>query len=146
MWWCYLVAMAALVPAYYLVAHGLVDKFVYDFFSFSSVTAMLIGLKIDRPAKRGPWVAFAVGTAMWGFGDISQLAYTLAHASVPIPSVADVLYLLGYPVLGFGMVSIVRSRTPKAQMTATLDGIIVAIAVGALARVTVLGATRETTK
>jgi diguanylate cyclase (GGDEF)-like protein/PAS domain S-box-containing protein len=131
--------MSAGVPVYYFAATGVTDRFVYDVYGLSAASMILVGLRMNRPEKRGPWFAFAAGTAMFALGDVVFNVYSMVGVTVPVPSVADLLYLAAYPVLAFAMLSLVHSRTPKAQLTAGLDGLIIALAVGALAWTFVLG-------
>jgi diguanylate cyclase (GGDEF)-like protein/PAS domain S-box-containing protein len=138
-WWWYLAILVAGMPIYFFSTSGTTQSFVYDAYGFSSAAAILVGIRINRPEKRGPWLAFAVGMALFAVGDVFFNVYSLVGHSVPKPSVADFLYLLAYPVIGVGMLLLVRSRTPDARFKSALDGLIVAVAVGVLAWISVLG-------
>ena len=129
-WWWYLAILVAGMPIYFFSTSGTTQSFVYDAYGFSSAAAILVGIRINRPEKRGPWLAFAVGMALFAVGDVFFNVYSLVGHSVPKPSVADFLYLLAYPVIGVGMLLLVRSRTPDARFKSALDGLIVAVAVG----------------
>ena len=131
--------LAVGVPIYFLAISGTAQSFVFDAYGFSSAAAILVGIRINRPEKRGPWLAFAAGMALFAVGDVFFNVYSLSGRSVPTPSVADFLYLAAYPVIGVGMLLLVRSRTPNSGFKSALDGLIVAVAVGVLAWISVLG-------
>jgi diguanylate cyclase (GGDEF)-like protein/PAS domain S-box-containing protein len=130
--------MTAEVPIYYLATNS-VSALVYDSYGLSSAVVIYLGLRMNRIAKRGPWMAFAIGTGLFALGDVLYNFYTMVGLTVPTVSVADILYLAAYPAFGLGMVLLIRTRTPKAQLISTIDGSIVALAVGALAWIFVLG-------
>jgi diguanylate cyclase (GGDEF)-like protein/PAS domain S-box-containing protein len=128
--------MAAEVPIYYLAANS-VSSLVYDSYGLSSAMVIYLGLRMNRPVKRGIWLAFAIGTGLFALGDV--IYYATLDSIAPTVSAANILYLAAYPAFGIGMVLLVRARTPKAQLISTLDGLIVTLGVGALAWTFVLG-------
>jgi diguanylate cyclase (GGDEF)-like protein/PAS domain S-box-containing protein len=128
--------MTSEVPIYYLATNS-VSSLVYDSYGLSSATVIYLGLRMNRPAKRGPWLAFAIGTGLFALGDV--LYYAMLGQAAPTVSAANILYLAAYPAFGFGMLLLVHTRAPKAQLISTLDGLIIALAVGALAWTFVLG-------
>jgi diguanylate cyclase (GGDEF)-like protein/PAS domain S-box-containing protein len=138
-WWVYLVILATGLPIYYFVTSGLSQNFLYDGYGVSAALAILIGVRLHHPVKRGPWLMFSGGLSLFALGDVVFNIYALRSQSVSTPSTADFLYLAAYPVLGIGMIALVRSRAPRAGLISALDGIMVALAVGVLAWVFVLG-------
>lgn len=138
--WCYyLVIMVVGILIYYVSNNANVQRIVYETYGFLAAGAILVGVRKYQPARRGPWFWFAVGLGMWGLGDVVFSVYTFVGASIPTPSAADALYLGGYPALGLGMFLLVRARMPKSQLSSALDGFIVAVAVGALEWIFILG-------
>jgi diguanylate cyclase (GGDEF)-like protein/PAS domain S-box-containing protein len=135
-WWLYLAIMTVEVPVYYL-ANNSVSALVYDSYGLSSAMVIYVGLRMNRPAKRGPWLGFAMGTGLFALGDV--LYYAMLGSAAPTVSVANILYLAAYPAFAIGMFLLVRARSPKAQFISTLDGLIITLAVGALAWTFVLG-------
>lgn len=138
-WWYYLAILTIGVPIYFFATSGTTQSVVYDVYGFSSVAAILVGIRINRPEKRGPWWAFAAGMALFAVGDVIFNVYIFVGHTVPTPSVADFFYLAAYPVIGVGALLLVRSRTPNAGFSSALDGLIVAVAVGVLAWISILG-------
>ncbi|MEJ7785599.1 MAG: diguanylate cyclase [Solirubrobacteraceae bacterium] len=84
------------------------------------------------PRERVAWSAFGMGFLLWGGGYAYYGAY-LNHADVPpFPSVADALWLPFYPVVYCGLVALVRARATDIRRSVWLDGLIGALALGAL--------------
>ena len=53
----------------------------------SPVVAILVGVRMHRPASPGPWRWFAVGFVLFWFGDLYTYSYPLLlDGDVPFPS------------------------------------------------------------
>ena len=137
-WWIDLVVLLIGVPVYF-AASGLAQRLLFYAYGFGSVAAILVGARMHRPGRRLPWVAFAVGLSLFAVGDIAFDVYAAVEHAIPIPSVADVLYLAAYPVLAWGMVLLVRYRVRGSDLAGALDVVMVALGVGVLAWVVVIG-------
>jgi signal transduction histidine kinase/uncharacterized membrane protein (UPF0136 family) len=122
------------VAVFILLGGGLESGVVYDAVAVSAALAVLVGIHLYRPARALPWVLVALGTALTAAGEITWEVYE-ALGRNPFPSVADVLYLGGYPVIGVGLVLLARGRgrsNARAQ-AAFLDAAIVTVAAGVVA-------------
>jgi diguanylate cyclase (GGDEF)-like protein/PAS domain S-box-containing protein len=137
-WWCYLAVQLAGMPVYLFAVGGVVQRVVFYVYGFSAVVALLVGVRVHRPRRRLPWLAFSGGLLLFAVGDVAFDFLVGAGNAVPVPSVADCLYLAGYPVLAWGMVLLVRYRVRGADLTSALDGVMVAIGVGVMAWVFVM--------
>ena len=137
-WWCYLVVALATVPVYFFAVNGLAQRLLFYAYGFSSVVAILVALRVHQPRYRGPWLAFAAGLLLFALGDVAFDVYDAFGHTIPVPSVADYLYLAAYPVLAWGTVLLVRYRVRGADLASALDGVMVAIGVGVLAWVFVM--------
>jgi diguanylate cyclase (GGDEF)-like protein len=81
--------------------------------------------------ERAAWLLIGGGVLAWTFGEIYYTAVLWDESSPPIPSPADVGYLL-FPVLMLaGMLTLLRSRATLSAAV-LVDGIAAALAVGAL--------------
>jgi diguanylate cyclase (GGDEF)-like protein/PAS domain S-box-containing protein len=138
MWWCYLLVLLAWVPVYFFAVDGLAQRLVFYAYGVSSVAAILVGLRMHRPPRHWPWLAFAGGLFLFAVGDVAFDLYDALGNAIPVPSVADYFYLAGYPVLALGLVLLVRYRVRGADLASALDGVMVAIGVGVLAWVFVM--------
>ena len=95
----------------------------------AAVSCLARGVTVRR--ERVPWLLLGAGVLAWTFGEIYYTAVLWTESSPPLPSPADAGYLL-FPVLALaGMLALVRSRA-AASPTLLVDGVTVALAVGAL--------------
>src|SRR6266545_7486033 len=77
-------------------------------------------------------ICLAAGTAA-AAGDFAYSLYErLGQGSAPFPSLADALYLAGCPLIGVGMVLLVRMRTAGRDRVSWIDATIVASGFGLL--------------
>ena len=139
------VAWASLMvvfAAYLAVAVGLGGSGLLDVFSTWVYIALVLGAAtllalrgFARDDRRAPWLALALGAAMWAIGElIYELAYSEAPELAPYPSVADAFWLGSYVAVGTGIVLVLRSRLRRAfHVTMWLDAAIGATTVAALA-------------
>lgn len=82
-----------------------------------------------RPQQPLPWVLGALGMLSFVLGDLAYRWLESANEFPPFPSIADVFYLMSYPLLGFAIVG-VGYRAGNARHGAALAG---AFAVGLVA-------------
>ena len=112
-----------------------VEQWVYDGVVLGcGISLVLRGLLVK--ADRLAWLVFGAGLITDAMGEIY---YSLAFGSSgtpPIPSLADVFYLLYYPAMYVGLVLLVRSRLHRFSPTVWLDGgIAAATAVSVIAAI-----------
>lgn len=144
-WLVYLLLGGLAVLVYYFVHSGLGQALIYDGLNLTSVLAILMGLRLQRPRWRVPWVLIAAGSVMSLAGNITWDIFELVLHQAPFPSVADVFYLAQYPLLAAGLLLLVRSRTGGGDRAALLDSLIVTSGAAALMWVLlVVPATRDT--
>lgn len=109
---------------------GLLRDLVIVAAGLCAVAAVLVGVRRHQPVRRGPWYLMAAGVALWTGGDAAwAVLVNIAHIE-PFPSVADVLYLLAYPVLATALLQLGRHRGAPWNASAMLDALIVAVIVG----------------
>ena len=93
-----------------------------------------MGIRVNRPANPTGWYLLAAAGACFMLGDdVLSFYYPLVHATPPFPSIADALYLLGYPFLFAGIVELTRSPDVKIRREDNADAAIVGLGVLALA-------------
>ena len=129
----YLAVAAATVLAYPFAPPSVVWKgdLWFDLFGVASVGAIGYGIVRNRPSDRLPWLLFALGQSLFVLGDVIFSIYDIVGVK-PFPSAADVVYLTAYPVLGGGLVVLVRRRRPGQDWAALLDAAIVTVGLGSL--------------
>jgi diguanylate cyclase (GGDEF)-like protein len=93
------------IVVYYLLPAGTAANSVYDGIGIASGLAILAAVRWHRPARAALWYCFAAGQLTWVGGDILFTAYESRY-----PSPADALYLAAYPMLGAGLLMLLRGR------------------------------------
>jgi diguanylate cyclase (GGDEF)-like protein len=95
-----------------------------------AVVAIFLGVRRHQPVRRGPWYLMAAGVALWTGGDAAWAWLVHVVGAEPFPSVADVLYLLAYPLLAAALLMLGRRRGAPWNASAMLDALIVATIAG----------------
>jgi diguanylate cyclase len=132
LWLAYLaIGVAALVVHRLMEPGSPVQSWFYDVVGGSAVVVALIGVAIHRPERRLPWLLMAIGQASFVVGDILWNYYE-AVGETPFPSMADVLYLAGYPFIAGGLLLMIRRRLGDGDRGGVLDAAILTTAVAIL--------------
>jgi two-component system cell cycle response regulator len=84
-----------------------------------------------RRRERRAWLLIGLGVSAWTFGEIWYTAVLWTADEIPIPSPADIGYLLFPPFMLAGILTLLRSRTRDVPGTLWADGITAALAVSA---------------
>ncbi|MFC7531869.1 putative bifunctional diguanylate cyclase/phosphodiesterase [Actinoplanes sp. GCM10030250] len=115
-WWV-AAGVLATVGYYLLPTGGLASNLFYASVGLVSAATILVGVRLHRPRNRTMWYWFAAGQAVSACGDLVWAFYVFVLEQEPYPSLADVFYLLFYPVLAAGLWLLVRSRRAGARIT-----------------------------
>jgi diguanylate cyclase len=108
----YLVAGTLVVLASELLpAPRAIQDVVYIAASVGVVVAIVVGVRLHRPRARRAWYTMAAGQLLWIIADATFVWQQDVLGIDAFPTVSDVFYLLGYPVLTAGLVLLVRDRT-----------------------------------
>ncbi|CAL9612329.1 aminotransferase class I/II-fold pyridoxal phosphate-dependent enzyme [Streptomyces sp. enrichment culture] len=92
----------------------------------SGVAAVVVGIRVNRPARTWPWWALAGGLLTFVAGDTYyNVMEEYFDASNPFPSPADALYLTTYPLFAVGLSGLIRYRCPDRDLPSLLDALIV---------------------
>ncbi|NEE14870.1 EAL domain-containing protein [Streptomyces sp. SID7499] len=92
----------------------------------TGATAVALGVLVNRPGHRWPWLMLAAGLTVVAAGGTrahAQGAYV--QASGPAPSPADAFGLVAYPLFALGLFGLVRSRRVGRALPGLLDALIV---------------------
>ncbi len=82
-----------------------------------------------EPKARRAWLAIGLATASWSVGTIAwSIAYG-AQSHPPYPTFADVLWLAWYPLMAWGIVSLIKVRIPHFELHRWMDGLAVTLVV-----------------
>jgi len=124
-------AAAALVPI--TLTTGLVHDALYLLVGAGTVVAVLVGVRVHRPAQALPWYLMATGIGLWTVADSIDSVITDVVGIDPAPSPADPVYLLGYLPMTAALLVLVRGRRPRRDPAGNLDSAIVTAALALLA-------------
>jgi signal transduction histidine kinase len=126
----YLVAGLAAVGVYFLLPwDSFAQTLVYDAIGLSAAAAAVAGARIHKPSARLPWYLFAAGLAAFAIGDVLFNLYDFVwNREPPVPSVADVFYLAGYPALAAGLILLVRRLRREERRGGRIDAAMLIVA------------------
>ena len=128
----YLGLGAVLIVAHtWLEVGSRAQTIAYDTVAASAIAALAYGTWRHRPERRLPWVLMAIGQASFVAGDLLWDWYA-AIGDDPFPSLADVLYLAGYPFVGLGLLLLIRRRLGDGDRGGLIDAAILTTAAAIL--------------
>jgi diguanylate cyclase (GGDEF)-like protein len=131
-WQVILVVGLCLIAAYFAVPVGRDKDLAYDGIGIASTVVMLVVIRRRRPAEGLGWYLLAAANACFVMGDGVYLVYDqVLHQAPPFPSVADAVYLAGYPFLAVGVWRVSHVRGATSARAAWVDAGMVSV--GALA-------------
>ena len=132
LWLAYFIVGATAIVVHAMMATGtLPQSWFYDVIGGSAVAVALVGIWANRPDRRLPWVLMVVGQACFVAGDVLWNYYEMIGEE-PFPSMADVLYLAGYPFIALGLMLLIRRRLGDGDRGGLLDAAILTTAAAIL--------------
>ena len=128
----YLALGAVGVVVHALLPMGSLEQsFTYDLVGGSAVVVAVVAVLRLRPERPAPWLLMAAGQALFVAGDLTWNWYEIIGED-PFPSVADALYLAGYPFIALGLFLLIRRRISDGDRGGVLDAAILTTAVATL--------------
>ncbi len=135
----YLSVGAVVLAAYLAFPVGIPQDAVYTAVGLSSVVAIVAGVRLHRPARPAAWYVMAAGQLSWVVGDALYAWYNDVLGVSPFPSPADAFYLAAYPILGCGILALIRVRRQQLDLPGLIDSGIVTIGLGLVSWLVVAG-------
>ena len=121
----YLAAGIVATAVYFVLPRGgVAQSVVYDAVGVASALTIGFAVWLHRPSRRAPWVLFALGNLCFAVADV---IFNI-EVNAPVPSVADIFYLGGYPLLGTGLVMLLISAGGHHRTAALVEAGIVTVA------------------
>jgi signal transduction histidine kinase len=125
----YLVAGLLATGLYFVLPwNSFSQELLYDAIGACSAVVVVLGARINRPRQMLPWYLFGAGLLAFSAGDVVFNLYAeVWHRDPPVPSVADVFYLAGYPFLAAGLVALVLRMRPRDRRFGLLDAALLTV-------------------
>jgi len=131
LWVGYLVLATALTCCYYMFPAY--QSPVWTALGLSSVVATVVGVRRHRPRQPLAWYLLAAAELAFITGDTTYNILTdMLHQDNPFPSVADLFYLLTYPLFAAGIFLIIRARSSSRDLPSLIDAVIITTGLGLL--------------
>ncbi|MET0909025.1 MAG: HAMP domain-containing sensor histidine kinase [Ilumatobacteraceae bacterium] len=106
---------------------------LYSLVECGAIAAIVIGVRRYRPVAPHAWLLIAGGLTAFLIGDVIWSVYEVLERD-PFPSVGDVFYLAGYPLIAGGLiVGVVRRRPFGVDRRAWIDAGVITVIAGLLA-------------
>lgn len=132
-WIAYLAVagLASLLYAFGPVLQG--SGPLFNVISGTSAVAILVGIRIHRPAAVWMWRWLAIGQFLFFLGDAYTYSYpvVIGH-DVPFPSLGDAFYVLVYPAMMVGILIAARRRNPQGDRAGVIDALIITVGIALL--------------
>jgi signal transduction histidine kinase len=127
LWLMAFITSILICMAYAAIASGHVvaRNVLYSVAEIGAILAIAIGVRRYRPNARHAWLLVAGGLFMFWIGDLLWAVYEIGGRD-PYPSLADIFYIAGYPLLAGGLFVATRRRMPIIDIRAPIDAAIVA--------------------
>jgi diguanylate cyclase (GGDEF)-like protein len=127
---------ALVIGAYALLPDGTWSQTGW-FVATGLVAALAIAVAVRR--RHRAWLWFAAGIALNALGTLVERVQAEVFAvEDPFPGVADLFYFALYPCLAFGLIALIRRRSPDRNWAAVLDTIAITAGLGLLSWVFVI--------
>lgn len=131
-WRIYLVAGLTFAAAHLLLpSNRPASSFAFLAIAVSGLVAMVVGVR--RRARAEAWTLVLVGASLMVAGDVLWIWYDVVADVDPFPSLADALYLPGYPLIAMGLLRMLRGRDRGSERPGLIDATIIATGCGVLA-------------
>ncbi len=137
-WYVYLAAGSVVLTAFVFV-HSIRVGPLFNAVGLSAAVAMVVAVRMHRPAQRLPWYLVAIGQVLFVTGDVITYNYhRIFGTQPPFPSIGDLFYLSVYPFLIAGLLLLIRRRSPGRDRASLIDSLIISVGVGAISWVWLL--------
>ncbi|WP_249998074.1 bifunctional diguanylate cyclase/phosphodiesterase [Actinoplanes sp. M2I2] len=100
----------------------------------SAAAMVLVGVRVHQPSRRLPWYLLSAVVASFTLGDTTYNILTdFLGVENPFPSLADVFYLIVYPMIAVALLVFIRARAGADNRAALLDALVPTAGLGLLA-------------
>jgi diguanylate cyclase (GGDEF)-like protein/PAS domain S-box-containing protein len=132
-WWQGFLAVSVVAAGCYflLPESGSLQAWMLVAVNLAALVALIAGVRTYRPDGAHVWWVLAAGQAVYVAAWLVWYVYPAATgATLPFPSVADVLYLVSYTISVLGLGLLIRRRTRGREVAELLDSAIITVGFG----------------
>src|SRR5262249_35845620 len=125
----------ALVIAYRVAASIFAQSLIFVFADAAAVVAVVVGVRVHRPARSGGWYWLAAGQAAYTPGNVLWYGLpTIAGRPLPVASVGRdvVVFQISYVLSAVAILTFIGARRAGAEWTALLDALAITAAFTAI--------------
>ncbi|MFE9775353.1 EAL domain-containing protein [Streptomyces sp. NPDC005931] len=108
------------------------QRLIFVAIGATGVVGILLGVLINRPAHRLPWLLLAAGNFAFASGQAAQIVLIQFHEEYVFPSIADGFYLVAYPLYAAGLLGFVRWRTSWRDHASLIDALTLTVGMALL--------------
>jgi len=122
----YAVMMTVLVAVHYALpgARAVTASLV----SLGGAAAIAVGVARNAPARRAPWVLLAAAILTGALGELTgAVQRAVSHSTLPFPSFADAVFLLGYPFFVAALALFIQARSSERDLRSVVDALILTV-------------------
>jgi diguanylate cyclase (GGDEF)-like protein/PAS domain S-box-containing protein len=128
---CFTAWIVVLTVVFYAIPS--ISMYSWAAIGLSAAAAVVVGVRVHRPSKRLPWYLLAAVLVSFTAGDTTYNILTdFIKVQHPFPSLADVFYLLVYPMLAVALMIFIRARSGDDNRAALLDALVPTAGLGLL--------------
>lgn len=127
-WRLYLAFGLVLAAAHTLPGYTVGTSYAFVAIAITGPVAMAIGIR--RRSQRRAWLYLLIGTSLMVAGDVLWTWYDAIAGIDPFPSLADALYLPGYPCIAAGLLWMLRDLERGSERESLIDATIIATGCG----------------
>ncbi|MBC2900018.1 EAL domain-containing protein [Streptomyces cupreus] len=121
--------IVVLTAFYYLFPE---QRLIFVAIGATGVIGIVLGIHLNHPAHRLPWLLLAAGNFAFAAGQAAQITLLQFYEQNPFPSIADGFYLTAYPLYAAGLLSFVRWRTSGRDRASFVDALTLTVGLALL--------------
>jgi diguanylate cyclase (GGDEF)-like protein/PAS domain S-box-containing protein len=122
--------IVVLTAFYYLFPE---QRLLFVAIGATGVIGIVLGVFLNHPAHRLPWLLLAAGNFAFAAGQATQIILIqLLDEEIPFPSIADGFYLAAYPLYAAGLLGFVHWRTSWRDRASLVDALTLTVGLALL--------------
>ncbi|MFE9444684.1 putative bifunctional diguanylate cyclase/phosphodiesterase [Streptomyces sp. NPDC006602] len=107
------------------------QRLIFVGIGVTGVIGILLGVFLNHPAHRLPWLMLAAGNFAFAAGQLAQIILIQFHEPT-FPSIADGFYLAAYPLYAAGLLGFGHWRTGRRDRASLVDALTLTVGLALL--------------